>query len=457
MAEEIELALKTVETSETESSESFSWIGSYGTNAKMKLVMILLFLCIVAGSAILGVVLSTAEEKLTHHHNDHQNIIDDNDDIHKPMFDDKSPLDDIIVPDNNQAYINVATATPTATPTASPTTIPTSSPTSACSKGDFLVLCDGFECKEEEIHFCLIDCVSGSCDDSVVSHSLLRCVSDSCNGLHAKQSAIDCVDSSCGNTADDKNRKTRTQFLASSVRCDADSCRSTDFLTCSCCDGEGCPVADVAGNALPSCHQTDFCSFDYLGKTCAEWGNPVCKDESTTLQQIEDDDNTFCLNMDCNNGNYTLQDTYGICYGSSCNNKTLIKDANIDCVADSCNFARTEDSKIHCSSGSCISAQFDTSMVECDGFGSCSRGMSDWINGDDPYTEFVFSAVHCGEGSCAVAAFSFCSCCDGPGCPHLNWLGEPLPSCETDIVPFCESTYQNITCSEWGNPTCNSS
>ena len=66
-------------------------------------------------------------------------------------------------------------------------------------------------------------------------------------------------------------------FIASEVSCVGNgACNNSENInmdTCSCCNGSNCPSGVV------TCSDATFCSTTYMGKTCAEWGNPICNIE----------------------------------------------------------------------------------------------------------------------------------------------------------------------------------
>ena len=82
-----------------------------------------------------------------------------------------------------------------------------------------------------------------------------------CDSAFFEKSDVDCTGySACRNA----------QFITSAAQCSGSgACAGADFDDCSCCDGEGCGVADL-------CNQT-FCAKESAsGETCKELGNPFC-------------------------------------------------------------------------------------------------------------------------------------------------------------------------------------
>ena len=390
---------------------------------------------------------------------------------------------------------SLTTIAPTKTEITSLTTIsPTTMPELAwplngdsglfCSKGVDIekVLCSGQDCNTEGFEYCEIDCEIESCDNAIVTKSILTCNVDSCNFMEAEISNVTCQSQSCSSSNFDKsfvncnaygscNQESilyegttppslvTSRFKSSAAICAIDACIDAEFLACSCCDGDGCPENDSLGEVLPSCQTgiAGFCGSFYLGKNCAEWGNPICNDVESVLPSGGKHSNytiKVCEKEECNGILTSLEDTVGLCDSSSCNDGAHIETSFIDCVSGSCNFATVQNSTIRCMEKSCMSSLFKHSVVDCEVLGSCSRGPSDFYNGNDPYTQFHSSAVKCTTGACSISDFYPCSCCDGEGCPVWDLEGNNLPSCQDDLESFCNSTHSGKTCAEWGNPFC---
>mmetsp|Transcript_33129 Transcript_33129/g.80460 ORF Transcript_33129/g.80460 Transcript_33129/m.80460 type:complete len:843 (+) Transcript_33129:374-2902(+) len=205
---------------------------------------------------------------------------------------------------------------------------------------------------------------------------------------------------------------TTATFVASQVDCqDEDSCGSSKFLACSCCDGEGC-----AENDALSCSEdpTSLCNSKYLGRSCASWGNPLCQgmdvpDPSESAIVCQHKDST-CTAM-------KVESAGVVCIGADCLFASF-DDSMVECVDTSCTTIQSTRSEVSCSDESCTSSTFRASAVRC----------------HDDYT-------------CGGATFMDCSCCDGPGCDGT------VPSCES----ICDMVESDKTCAEWGNPICTNS
>ena len=121
------------------------------------------------------------------------------------------------------------------------------------------------------------DCLSATVNASVVDcGGEQSCFGTSASGLEAtfEKSVVTCSGpNSCGGSVTFKTSAVTCEAANNATACNSESIRLEE---CSCCDGEHCPSE---GN-VPSCKDPSFCSTVYLGKTCAEWGNPVCDFDS---------------------------------------------------------------------------------------------------------------------------------------------------------------------------------
>ena len=112
-----------------------------------------------------------------------------------------------------------------------------------------------------------VTCAGGACQNAQVDgSSTVSCTgTDTCKNTRVNQSKIDCLDSACEGT----------QFQSSAVYCEEYfACGgSTVFQACSCCDGYS---TSCEGATSCTADPVGFCSSTFLGRTCAEWGNPFC-------------------------------------------------------------------------------------------------------------------------------------------------------------------------------------
>ena len=87
----------------------------------------------------------------------------------------------------------------------------------------------------------------------------------SCLESEFRRAMVYCYDGAC----------TDAVFVASAANCETyAACDGTTlFQACTCCDGSATNC-----DAAASCKDDPigFCSSTFLGRTCAEWGNPVC-------------------------------------------------------------------------------------------------------------------------------------------------------------------------------------
>lgn len=129
-----------------------------------------------------------------------------------------------------------------------------------------------------------------TCSSAEFSDGFVACRDKACFAAKFEDSQVDCYSTISGSSARSCGEGS---FRRSTVSCTDDACYSADVfsasavtcdsvydckrvLDCSCCDGDGCPVGS------PSCtgDLNAFCSSKSTGRTCKEWGNPVCKDIS---------------------------------------------------------------------------------------------------------------------------------------------------------------------------------
>ena len=121
----------------------------------------------------------------------------------------------------------------------------------------------------------------GTCQSSVFENdSTVACSAGACQHCDFVESDTTCSDgSSCDNSEFNKTLVTcngdscdNSNFHTSAVTCSSyDSCDLSIWTQCSCCDGAGC------SSGATSCHDLDgFCAIEFLGRTCKEWGNPIC-------------------------------------------------------------------------------------------------------------------------------------------------------------------------------------
>lgn len=216
------------------------------------------------------------------------------------------------------------------------------------------------------------------------------------------------------------------RFVGTAVECPGDHCTDSDGYYCSCCNGPSCP-GDVA-----SCSDDvdAFCAQTFLGRTCKDWGNPVCASVSVASQPPLHPASS-CL---------PFQEEVHFCE-SSCEGRTDVSGCAVVCPdVSSCSDATFTDS--HCLCGntdSCVRADFYRSNVTCRGVYACTAA------------HFYASAVDCQETTdCPddydgmTQPFDECSCCTGPACPSTG----ARCADEAEIEAFCAA------CKESGNPIC---
>jgi len=276
-----------------------------------------------------------------------------------------------------------------------------------------------------------VQCFDGACQNVQVSKgSTVTCTGEgSCLNIQSNQSTIECLSNACDNA----------QFHASAVFCEPYyACGSAWYFECSCCDG----YSSSCGTA-PSCQDTSFCSNLYLGKTCKEWGNPVCADvpnvdETGVVVEICDGDSCVGSSLTgsilCDNKNNAA--ATATCSGAAFSNATAI------CDAGACPLAEFVDSEVTCfdtvGDRSCLDSEFFRTRANCYD-NSCINAI------------FTASAVYLNPYSAGSGDtyFQACSCCDGYA---SNCAGET--SCTADPIAFCSSSFLGRTCAEWGNPIC---
>ena len=229
-------------------------------------------------------------------------------------------------------------------------------------------------------------------------NSSVACLGDdTCSSSRFTRSQVNCAASDCKNS----------DFFSSQVICDSSgedsslytSCDYVLIGRCSCCDGTDCPDGST------SCDSPDFCASTYLGRTCKDWGHPLCKDANVPSQP------PIYPAENCNLGEeiFFCDEGENGCLALSASQCT------VSCHGEVCNQASFEDSLVQCfdravagwitvyPGESCIGASFSRSGVICQN--SCVGAT------------FEDSYVRCQGPSCTGTAFRGCSCCDGDGCP----------------------------------------
>ena len=183
-----------------------------------------------------------------------------------------------------------------------------------------------------------------------------------------------------------------------------------------------------------------FCSSKFLGRTCKDWGNPICSNLTVDALSV---DVEICGKGSCVNASFTgtsvfcdnidnaattasceasaMQDSLVYCIAGACRNSDFAA-ADVTCVdgregIDSCASTKFRQSKVSCFGSSCANSIFEASQVLCDGFYSCDS-----------------------------ATYDDCSCCDGSKCPT------EVLSCDDDPVTFCSGRF--VDCAALGNPMC---
>lgn len=171
-----------------------------------------------------------------------------------------------------------------------------------CADEDELVLCDtsagskGKSCVGMEISQCNNVLCQNACSNSIITDSNVECVRDSsCEEATFRQSTVKCSEVSSTNCR-------RAEFYSSAAFCDHSSgwgsyrsCGGAQFNQCSCCEGVGCPSgATRCYRDEDSSDPSAFCASEVSGRTCKEWGNPICnegEDQPSNLPEIILSDN----------------------------------------------------------------------------------------------------------------------------------------------------------------------
>eukprot|EP00563_Minutocellus_polymorphus_P002529 CAMPEP_0181040278 /NCGR_PEP_ID=MMETSP1070-20121207/10959_1 /TAXON_ID=265543 /ORGANISM="Minutocellus polymorphus, Strain NH13" /LENGTH=539 /DNA_ID=CAMNT_0023118269 /DNA_START=674 /DNA_END=2289 /DNA_ORIENTATION=+ len=146
-----------------------------------------------------------------------------------------------------------------------------------CSLREEIAVCDSTDrgCNNMQIENCSVYC-QDACQSADITASTVECVGrSSCYGATFRQSDITCSDLQWYACRDAK-------FIASAVTCQDGyyTCDEDEFYPCSCCkspspDCHAEPCFDRMTRTADS-----FCSSTFLGKTCKDWGNPICGDVS---------------------------------------------------------------------------------------------------------------------------------------------------------------------------------
>lgn len=144
-------------------------------------------------------------------------------------------------------------------------------------------------------------------------------------------------------------------------------------------------------------------------------------------------------------------DTCNLLTGAEASSNVII---NCFAIEYECNQRSVKDCHVECGPDKCLSTDFDQSYVMCIDETSCNR-----ISSTKPVVQFTNSQVLCQvAGACTDAEFMDCTCCDGGGCPELDFYGNFLPSCfDNQVKEFCAKTIASKggkTCRQLGNPVC---
>ena len=295
-----------------------------------------------------------------------------------------------------------------------------------CSLGQSPAVCDDvLSCRDLDIFDCDIECLS-SCWEANIEDSNLQCnLQNACLGSDARRSTVSCsnVTGSCH----------LARFFASAVDCAAESSctgrQEENWYQCSCCTN---PLYCPPG--VPSCspgnNATEFCNSTYLGKTCKDWGNPVCRDIEVVAPQplkpadscSADQDLVVCPSR---NGLRCKDARFQNCTADCLDDceSAIFSDSKARCMENgSCLFASMTRSDVECApnENSCLGVDFFASMVSCEGSDSCHGSIDDrWYR---------------------------CTCCvSRANCPS------GVPTCSDE---FCAQDYLGRTCQDWGNPYC---
>ncbi|CAB9507493.1 expressed unknown protein [Seminavis robusta] len=321
---------------------------------------------------------------------------------------------------------------------------------STCSEGVDTVWCtDEQTCDSLQVSNCTVLCGQESCGGtSVFEHSVVSCVVqddvyESCESATFNRSYVELLGSECRECS----------FWFSAVTTNGPfgsySYSRPEFGPCTCCDDIG--DDDHCPPNVPSCQEDPvaFCSTVELGRTCQEWGNPVCAnvDISETLLLEEEAANVTNATIITNVSGVPApicslsgEDAVVVCSGLDCAGGTA-SNCTLECYGESCGNAVVEDSGVAClGEATCAGSTFFRSFVDC-------------TTSDCKNAEFFSSSLHCNsiEGdsdNCDGVVLSRCSCCSGDNCVPGSL------SCDQDEVTFCNSTYAGRTCADWKHPKC---
>jgi hypothetical protein len=197
----------------------------------------------------------------------------------------------------------------------------------------------------------LVDCNAGACVNANFTDTTVQCfatVGDgSCDGASAYRSMVNCTQRYAVFTSLAEVVCSQIDFYASSAQCNYGACTNPWFFRCSCCDGLGCPEGVPSCTALP----VDFCSTLYIGRTCKDWGNPVCNDVSVQ-RDSKNSSITYCTEGACRQAQFS---------GAAvlCDNKDYFG------TGVTCHGIVASNSAVSCEAGACLNAKFMDSTVTC--------------------------------------------------------------------------------------------
>ena len=131
-------------------------------------------------------------------------------------------------------------------------------------------------CNADELEGCTVECLEeDSCSSKTFVASSVACKDfASCERSRFYGSFVDCSDAQCY----------ASDMIASAVICgDGDSafaerCKQVAYSRCTCCDGPDCfePTTKCpAPDDVP-----EFCAGTFFGRTCKDWGSPLCRGTS---------------------------------------------------------------------------------------------------------------------------------------------------------------------------------
>lgn len=255
-------------------------------------------------------------------------------------------------------------------------------------------------------------CTDDACRSSQLSQSKVLCEKESCVHMRAFRSTVTCEQGSC--------------FFStgafSAITCDSSSCFNLHLYEhCTCCDGNGCPM-----DALSCEEDRDaFCSSMYLGRTCKEWGNPVCVD--VPVEPVSSSSIIDCEKNDCFHA--TFENEVVFCnefpisgYNKGCS-KAAFRNSTVLCLFNACNEASFVGSTADCFQSSCFRSSIRASAFTCN-LGCQGRGRG--------------------------PSWDRCSCCDGKSCGSV-----PGRSCIQESQYWCGFVESGVTtCAERGLPCC---